>query len=143
MTLSIFKNPAKEEAKNYVSHLIRMAAADEEIHSKEIQFIKKVGAEKGLKEKEVSNLLNSGIKSATSYPENKTERFDLLYDVANLMFADGKVDDKEFDFCVDLASKMGFNSKVVDLLIAKIERALQINEPMNRLKEEANALIEY
>ncbi len=141
--ISLFETPEKKAAKSYVHNLIRMAAADNLLHRNEIELINKIGTKKGLNEKEIDSLYKIRKDEAIVIPKNRTECFDLLYDIIEIMNADGEVSEEEFAFCEEIAHKMGFSDTIVKLLVSKIERSLAYDVPKSMVVEEATPFINY
>jgi len=141
--ISIFTSPEKKQALAYVKNLIELAAADNIFHQKEIQFIQKVGQQKGLKEREIEKMIDGYTPSEMSIPEDKVECFDMLYDLVQLMAVDGEIADSEHKICQDIALKMGFSDIIVSLLVSKIEQGIINNETREELIEKASPFIHY
>ena len=141
--ISLFDTPEKKAAKTYVHNLIRMAAADNVLHRDEIILINKIGSQKGLNEKEINSLYKLKTDGKITIPKSRTDCFDLLYDIIEVMNADGEVSEAEFSFCEEVAQKMGFSETIVKLLVNKIERSITYNVPKQTLVEEARPFINY
>ena len=141
--ISVFKSKSQAPEVSYVENLVRLAAADGILDGKEVAFIKKLSVQRGVGENQLNKLLKANLGQEITVPETKDVCFDLLYDLVELMYADGVVADEELVFCSGVAEKMGFNTKIVDLLVAKIERGLQAKSNKDYVKNEAEALINY
>ena len=139
----LFEN---EQAKKIKSHLLNLAAlarADGHIDAREMNFILAVGKKNGISPNEVQALV-SGTKSATNdLPTNDSERFDQIFDLVDMMLADGVIDETEMDFCIMMAEKLGFRKAIVGVLVRKISQGVKDGLPRERIKDESNAFLNY
>lgn len=129
--LTIFETKKEKVQKSNLKHLVALAKADGFISDSEVDFIYKAGEKSGLKEDEVTYVLeNSELIEFTS-PVNDSERFEQIFNVVELMVADGQIEDEEMDFCIELALKLGVRKAIAGVLVRKITVGL-----INKLKKE-------
>ena len=135
-----------EQAKKIKSHLLNLAAlakADGHIDAREMNFILAVGKKNGISTSEVQALV-SGSKGATNdLPTTDSERFDQIFDLVDMMLADGIVDETEMDFCIMMAEKLGFRKAIVGVLVRKISQGVKDGLPRERIKEESTSFLNY
>jgi len=136
-----------EQAKKIKSHLLNLAAlakADGHIDAREMNFIIAVGKKNGINSTEVQSLV-SGSKGFenSDLPTNDSERFDQIFDLVDMMLADGVVDETEMDFCIIMAEKLGFRKAIVGVLVRKISQGVKDGLPRERIKEESNSFLNY
>ena len=135
-----------EQAKKIKGHLLNLAAlakADGHIDAREMNFILAVGKKNGLNTSEVNELI-SGAKGTTGdLPTNDSERFDQIFDLVDMMLADGVVDETEMDFCIMMAEKLGFRKAIVGVLVRKISQGVKDGMPRERIKEESTSFLNY
>ena len=135
-----------EQAKKIKSHLLNLAAlakADGHIDAREMSFIQAVGKKNGISASEVQALV-SGNKGASSHlPTNDSERFDQIFDLVDMMLADGIVDETEMEFCIMMAEKLGFRKAIVGVLVRKISQGVKDGHPRERIKEESTSFLNY
>ena len=74
-------------------------------------------------------------------PSNDSERFDQIYDLVEMMLADGIIDDSEMDFCIDMAEKLGFRKAVVGVLVRKISMGVKDGLKREDIKRDAHAFL--
>jgi hypothetical protein len=108
-----------------------------------MNFILAVGKKNGISASDVQALV-SGSKTADSHlPTNDSERFDQIFDLINMMLADGIVDETEMDFCIIMAEKLGFRKAIVGVLVRKISQGVKYGLSQDRIKEESLSFLNY
>ena len=136
-----------EQAKKIKSHLLNLAAlakADGHIDAREMNFIIAVGKKNGINSTDVQSIVSGskGIENS-DLPTNDSERFDQIFDLVDMMLADGVVDETEMDFCIMMAEKLGFRKAIVGVLVRKISQGVKDGLPRERIKEESNSFLNY
>ncbi|MGV3539847.1 MAG: TerB family tellurite resistance protein [Rufibacter sp.] len=139
---SIFESEETKRLKSHILNLGALAKADGHMDSAEMEHIITIGERKGMRPQEVRSLLSNGQMAKTAMPDNDLDRFDQIYDLVEMMLADGIVDDSEMDFCIDIAAKMGFRKSVVGVLIKKITTGVKDGLTREEIKSEALAFLE-
>lgn len=138
-----FENEQTKKIKSHLLNLAALAKADGHIDEREMSFILAVGKKNGLNPTDVKELV-SGAKGASSdLPTNDSDRFDQIYDLVDMMLADGVVDDNEMDFCIMMAEKLGFRKAIVGVLVRKISQGVKDGLPQTRIKEESLSFLNY
>jgi hypothetical protein len=135
-----------DETKKLKSHLLNLGAlakVDGHIDSAEMNFLITIGTKNGLKPDDVRTLLAHSDKVKLEIPNNDSERFDQIFDLVEMMLADGIVDDNEMDFCIDMASKLGFRKAIVGVLVRKISMGVKDGHSRDHIKKEAQSFLEY
>lgn len=133
-----------EQTRKVKSHLVNLAAlakADGHIDEREMSFIVAVGRKSGMRAGEVRSLIGSASTTDMVLPDNDSERFDQIFDLVDMMLADGVVDDTEMRFCTDMAQRLGFNHNIVASLVRSISQGVRDGLPRERVKSEAMALL--
>jgi uncharacterized tellurite resistance protein B-like protein len=133
--LTIFES--KKTEKSHLRNLIALAKADGRISEGELELINKAASKLGLKQSEVNGLLEVVTEKDLSIPSNDSERFDQIFELVQLMMADGKIEDSEMDFCILIAEKMGFRKAIVGVLVRKVSVGLTEGLDKETIKEEA------
>ena len=135
-----------EQAKKVKSHLLNLAAlakADGHIDSREMAFIKAVGKKNGVSGSDVESLIADSKGMSADIPDNDSDRFDQIFDLVDMMLADGIVDETEMDFCIMMAEKLGFRKAIVGVLVRKISQGVKDGKPRDTIKEETNTFLNY
>ena len=135
-----------EQAKKIKSHLLNLAAlakADGHIDAREMNFILAVGKKNGISTSEVQALVSGSKGSTNDLPTTDSERFDQIFDLVDMMLADGIVDETEMDFCIMMAEKLGFRKAIVGVLVRKISQGVKDGLPRERIKDESTSFLNY
>ena len=139
-----FENEQAKKIKGHLLNLAALAKADGHIDAREMNFIIAVGKKNGINSTEVQSLVSGskGIENS-DLPTNDSERFDQIFDLVDMMLADGVVDETEMDFCIMMAEKLGFRKAIVGVLVRKISQGVKDGLPRERIKEESNSFLNY
>ncbi|MDB5263879.1 MAG: hypothetical protein JWQ14_3162 [Adhaeribacter sp.] len=140
---NFFENENLKRVKNHITNLGALARVDGHLDSSELNYIIAVGQKNGLKPNDVRTLLANGEKSQFHLPENDSERFDQLYDLVEMMLADGIVDDSEMEFCMTMASNLGFKKSVVGVLVRKITIGVKDGFTREQIKTESQNFLKF
>lgn len=139
---SIFESEETKRLKSHIVNLGALAKIDGHLDSAEIDHIISIGIRKGMKPQEVRSLLADNGDIKLTMPNNDMDRFDQIYDLVEMMLADGIVDDSEMDFCLDIATKMGFRKSVVGVLIKKITTGVKDGLDRDAILRDAISVLE-
>ncbi|GGK79907.1 TerB family tellurite resistance protein [Rufibacter glacialis] len=139
---SIFESEETKRLKSHIVNLGALAKIDGHIDAAEMEHIISIGERKGLRPQDVRALLADSGSVKPTMPNNDLDRFDQIYDLVEMMLADGIVDDSEMDFCIDLAMKMGFRKAVVGVLVKKITTGVKDGLTRQEIKQEAIDFLE-
>ncbi len=138
-----FENEQIKKIKGHILNLAALARADGHIDSREMDFIMAVGRKNGVAASDVRALVAGNKTAAFILPSTDSERFDQIYDLVDMMLADGVVDETEMDFCVGMAERLGFRKAIVGVLVRKISQGVKDAAPRERIKEESLAFLNY
>ncbi|MGV3640887.1 MAG: TerB family tellurite resistance protein [Adhaeribacter sp.] len=118
-----------------------MAKVDGHLDPSELNYIIAIGQKNGFKAEEVKSLVANSQNSHFHLPENDTERFDQIYDLVEMMLADGIVDDNEMEFCMEMAAKLGFRRAIVGMLVRKITLGVKDGLSRDLIRTETQAFL--
>lgn len=138
---SFFENEQVKRVKSHIQNLGALAKIDGHVDSSEMKFIISIGKKNGMKAEEVRALLANNNFSNFVLPENDSDRFDQIYDMVEMMLADGIIDDNEMDFCIGMAEKLGFRKAVVGVLVRKISMGVKDGLHRDDIKHDAQAFL--
>ncbi len=138
-----FENDQAKKIKGHLQNLAALAKADGHIDEREMSFILAVGKKNGLDSAAVKSLISGASGMSGELPANDSERFDQIYDLVDMMLADGVVDENEMDFCIVMAEKLGFRKAIVGVLVRKISQGVKDGVPHDRIKEESLSFLNY
>ena len=138
-----FENPQAKKIKGHLMNLAALAKADGHIDEREMSFIIAVGQKNGLNAKKVKALVSGSKGMSSDLPTTDSERFDQIFDLVDMMLADGVVDETEMDFCIIMAEKLGFRKAIVGVLVRKISMGVKDGYPREKIKEESLQFLNY
>ncbi|WBA43466.1 TerB family tellurite resistance protein [Hymenobacter canadensis] len=136
-----FENEQTRKVKSHIQNLAALAKADGHIDEREMSFIVAVGKKNGIRADEIRTLVANSANSRMVVPDNDSERFDQIFDMVDMMLADGIVDDNEMDFCTIMAEKLGFRKDVVGLLIKQISQGVKDGMDRDSIKSGTQTLL--
>ena len=140
---SFFESSEKKYIKSHLRHLVRLASSDGAVSKEEEHMIKTIAKANGLSASEVKSILENPTAVDLALPDNNEDRFNQMFDLVQMMMADGVVTDAEMDFCGELANRLGFRKVIVGVLVAKIERGIKEGLSKDQIRAEAEAFINY
>ena len=140
---NFFENEQTKRVKNHITNLGALARIDGHLDATELNYIIAVGQKNGLKPEDVRTLIANGEKVQVHLPENDSERFDQIYDLVEMMLADGIVDDSEMEFCMMMASKLGFRKAIVGVLVRKILMGVKDGFTREQIKADSQAFLKF
>ncbi len=120
--IGFFEHQYLAYKKNHIKNLLALAKADGHLHEEETKLLFKIGDRYGLKERQVQSLIDSKKKFEINIPDNHVDRMSLLYDLVLMVYADGKVDDSEIDFCEEVVDHFGMKKQMVKWLLKEFDR---------------------
>jgi uncharacterized membrane protein YebE (DUF533 family) len=140
---NFFESEQTKRVKNHITNLGALARVDGHLDATELNYIIAVGQKNGLRPDDVKALIANGDKVQVHLPDNDSERFDQIYDLVEMMLADGIVDDNEMEFCMMMASKLGFRKAIVGVLVRKISMGVKDGFSREQIKNESQAFLNY
>lgn len=103
--LEHFDHPGRKQDKEHFSHLIQMAMADGKIDDSELKMLFRLGLKLGFTSAEIDDLLVINRNSAYIPPYELSKRFEQLYEVFKMAYADGVIDHDEMLLATGLADR--------------------------------------
>lgn len=116
--LEHFDHPERKQDKEHFIHLIQIALADGKIEDVELQMLQRIGSKLGLTKPEVDDLLATNKQSEYIPPYELSKRFEQLYDVIKMVYADGVIDENEMRLASGLSMKSGFAEEEIPTLLS-------------------------
>lgn len=136
-----FENEQTRKVKSHIMNLAALAKADGHIDEREMSFIVAVGRKNGMRSADVRSIVGNTSTVDMVLPDNDSERFDQIFDLVDMMLADGIVDDTEMSFCVEMAQRLGFQQDIVSGLVRRISQGVKDGLPRDQIKDDALALL--
>ena len=118
--IGFFEHQYLSYKKDHIRNLLALAKADGHFHEKEQKMLMKIGKRYGLKDRQITTLMDSKEKFEIVVPNNHNDKMNLLYDLMLMVYADGVVEKKEIAFCEDVVKKFGMKKEVVKWLIDEV-----------------------
>lgn len=107
----------KKVNKDHYLHLIQISRADGKINPDELDLLHKEGKKFGLTDPEIDQLIQSEALHHYLPPYSLDEKFEHLYNVAQMILADSVVSDSERKMIRRFAIEAGFEDKAIDKLL--------------------------
>ena len=95
---SFFEHQKLSFRKNYLRNLIQLASADGHLDESERQVLFEIGLKRNLKAWQIEELLADATPFEVFIPESFLNRMNLLYDLMQLIYADGVVEEQEIEY---------------------------------------------
>ena len=110
-------NHGKRVNKEAFVHLVQVSRTDGKIHKDELELLHKEGRKFGLTDPEIDKLVESQKDHHYTVPYSLEEKFDHLYNIAEMILADNVVKENEMKVIKKFAIEAGFDdSKIEDLI---------------------------
>ena len=139
----LFESKKTKQLKNHIKNLVALSSADGNIDDSEKEILIRIGTKKGLKRIEIQRIIDNPGDVSYLPAATDDERFEQIYDLVELMLADGVAEDNELHFCVEMAEKLGFRKAVVGVLIRKITLSLLEGLDKETIKKEVRAFLVF
>jgi len=117
-------------------HLIQVSRTDKNISKQEYELLHKEGRKFGLTDPEIDRLIASERDHHYHQPYSLQEKFEHLYQVAQMILADEVVDESERRMIRKFAIEAGFNDKTIEKLIDLLLKGVKNNESEEDLLKE-------
>lgn len=126
-----------EETKARFLGLYCMILADGVIDTRELETLYKIGTDNyGLKPEEITEWIKDA-GSSFIYPERFEEKIRFLYELSQIAWADGVLEDSEVKLIRRYAVRMGFeeeNSKdITDYLLTSVKNNITFDDVINEI----------
>lgn len=120
--IGFFEHQYLSYKKNHIKNLLALARVDGNIHPEEIALLFRIGKGYGLKEKQVQSLIDSQDSFELNIPDNHNDKMNLLFDLVQMVFADGVIDKHEIDFCDEAVRQFGMKPELLQYMIDLFQR---------------------
>lgn len=125
----IFENGERKQDKSHFRNLVVIAHSDGELSVKEEELLQDIGSDLGLTNEQLNDIKNNLDKYPVHPPANKTERFEQIVDLIQMVQVDGNVGVDETKVLEKVAVKIGYrdlNEVDVESILALIVRGEDI-----------------
>ena len=116
----IFDSKEKKRRMSHMLNLLAVACADGVLEQSEIDLIIIIGKRLGVDADELHRVIQKPQSIKFISPDNNHDRIALLYDMVLVMLINGDIDEGEVLYCKNTAIKLGFDHKIIDLMVQKV-----------------------
>jgi hypothetical protein len=131
-------NHGKRIHREHYIHLVQIARIDGKIEKSELEFLHKEGKKFGLTDPEIDKLIKSEGEHHYNPPYSLKEKFDELYNIAEMILADDVVTESERRMINRYAIAAGFSDNtienLVELLFEGIKKGRDEEDLLNEFK---------
>jgi len=100
--------------------LIHLAMVDGVISNEEKAIMESIASKHGVSPSRLEEMIRQPKPIESLGALSNDVKFEYLYNIVNLMNADKEVDQRELNFCQNLAIRLGYNKEVVDELWSEL-----------------------
>jgi hypothetical protein len=118
----------KKVNKDHFIHLIQVSRVDGKISPEELEMLHKEGKRFGLTDPEIDKLIETESTHHYEPPYSLHEKFEHLYNVAEMILADDVITDSERKLIRKFAIESGFSDKAIDRLLEILFEGIRNNE---------------
>ena len=116
----IFDSREKKKRLSHMFNLLAVACADGVLEQAEIDLLLQIGKRMGVSYDELKRVIERPGSVKFTAPETNEERIALLYDMVLVMMVNGDIDEGEVLYCKNVAQKLGFSHKIIDMMVNKV-----------------------
>ncbi len=120
------KNNGKRISKEHYIHLVQVSKADGKINTTERDLLHREGRKFGLTDPEIDKFIEYEIKNNYDPPYSLADKFEHLYNIAEMILADEVITEGERRLLNRFAIEAGFSDKtipkLIDLLLTGIKK---------------------
>ena len=117
-------------------HLVQISRTDKKISKEELDLLHKEGRKFGLTDPEIDELMHAQRGHHYVPPYSLDEKFEHLYQVAQMILADEIVKESELRMIRKFAIEAGFEDKTIEKLIKLLFEGIKKNESEEELLKE-------
>jgi len=109
----------------YLVHLIRTALTDDVITESELELLHSISKRLGFTEAETDHLIHLTVKADYNPPSDLLSCFEQVFEIVNMILADGSIDQNEMNLASGFAAKCGFDEKKIPGLLVLLSNGIQ------------------
>lgn len=114
LEITMSEKPTKEIKLEHFKNLVAVAYADGYLDEDEEDFLYDKADDIGLPYDKVEEIIKQADQLQFMVPLNMQDREDQLADIVYMSMIDGELHDKEYELCLSIAHKLGFQQKDLD-----------------------------
>ncbi len=132
-------NNGKKVTKEAFRYLVQVSRVDGKIGPEEMELLHKEGKKFGLTDPEIERLIHSEKDHHYNPPYSLHEKFEHLYNIAEMIMADDVIKEKEKRmirrFAIEAGLEFSKIDSLIDLVIEGIEKNVEEEELFNKFKK--------
>lgn len=132
-------NNGKKVTKDAFRYLVQVSRVDGKIGPEEMELLHKEGKKFGLTDPEIERLIHSEKDHHYNPPYSLHEKFEHLYNIAEMIMADDVIKEKEKRmirrFAIEAGLEFSKIDSLIDLVIEGIEKNVEEEELFNKFKK--------
>ena len=141
--MDIFNSKKTKGIKSHIANLVAIAQSDGNFSVAEKRLIFEIGERNGLTKAKIKDIIKSTEPIEFKIPKNDSDRFERVYDLVQMVLADGERSEEEMDACIELAEKLGFRKAIAGVIVTKIEKSILQGIDREQTKAEAADFLTY
>jgi hypothetical protein len=126
----------KRISRDHFVHLVQVAKIDSKIDSAELEMLHKEGKKFGLTDPEIDSLIISEAEHHYHPPYSLKEKFDELYNIAEMILADGITTEGERRMITRYAISAGFDDNTIEKLVPLLFEGISRGDDEEKLLSE-------
>lgn len=141
--MDLFNNKKTKGIKSHIANLVAIAQSDGNFSVAEKRLIFEIGEKNGLTKEKIKSIIKSTEPITFKVPKNDSDRFERVYDLVQMVLADGGKGEDEMDACIELSEKLGFRKAIAGVLVTKIEKSILQGISREQTKTESSDFLTY
>jgi uncharacterized tellurite resistance protein B-like protein len=129
-------NHGKRVSRDHFIHLVQVARIDGKIAQPELELLHKEGKKFGLTDPEIDTIVKSEAHHHYMPPYSLKDKFNELYNIAEIILADGIIEESETRMIKRYAISAGFDDKTIEKLITLLFEGIVRGDDEEKLLNE-------
>lgn len=112
----------KQKKLSFFQNLILVATADGHIDKLESDFLVMIGDQLGLTEEDTTPIADNIATLSFIVPEDGLQKTMELQTLVMMVVQDGKVEEQEYNLCLDYTRRIGYSKEMLDDMLADLTK---------------------
>lgn len=130
----------EEKNRSHFMDLFLLAISDNETDPNEIELLYNLGFQKGFTKEQIDEIIANPHKVRFIKPTSLIEAIDRLYDLAQMVLADGIIHPNEIEYCKKIALRFQIIDKniiddLIENLIEEVKKGVDKETLINQIKK--------
>ena len=115
--MATFEHLPLNYKRDYIRAMVLLASADGCFLEEDRSLIVRIGRKRGLNDSLIKDVVANSAGEELLLPDSTHDRISLLFDLMQVLYADGYVDDKEVAFIRSVVARFNWDITIVDRLL--------------------------